>query len=233
MAEISRIEGVSRDTVYKYLAKDDFSPEPPSPRKDRPSILDPFKPLIDQWLEDDRREWRKQRHTARRVYERLRDEHGYTGSEITVSRYVKRAREAARLPQEQYGDLDWPPGEAQADFGEADFRVWGVRTRLCYFVLSFPFSNVGIAQVFGGENAECVCEGLKRVFEFVGGVPLRIVFDNATGVGRRVCGEVRTTETFGRFAAHYGFEFSFCNPRSGNEKGNVERKVDYLMLALL
>ena len=99
---------------------------------------------------------------------------------------------------------------------------------MSFFVLSFPFSNMGFAQVFPSENAECVCQALKQTFEYVGGVPARIVFDNATGVGRRVCDEVRTTETFAAFAAHYGFAFSFCNPYSGHEKGNVESKVRFV-----
>ena len=63
------------------------------------------------------------------------------------------------------------------------------------------------------------------MFEFCGGVPLRLVFDNATGVGRRVGEAISTADTFERFAAHYGFEFTFCNPYSGNEKGAVENAV--------
>lgn len=146
-------------------------------------------------------------------------------SETTVSRYVKAARAERRSRSDCFLDLVWAPGEAQADFGEADFYVRGARRRLKYFVLVFPHSNVGLAQVMPGENAECVCLGLRRVFERIGGVPSRIVFDNATGVGRKMCGEVRTAELFGACAAHYAFDFSFCNPRSGNEKGSVENKV--------
>lgn len=88
------------------------------------------------------------------------------------------------------------PGEAQADFGEADFYVRGMRTTLSFFVMTFPYSNVGLAQVFPGETSECVCQALRNVFEHVGGVPTKIVFDNATGVGRRVGGGVRTTDVF-------------------------------------
>ena len=84
---------------------------------------------------------------------------------------------------------------------------------------------VGLTQVFWGETAECVCQGLRNVFEFVGGVPRRAVLDNATEVGGRVGGEVRTSELFRRFAAHYGLDHAFANPCSGNEKGNVENKV--------
>ena len=99
---------------------------------------------------------------------------------------------------------------------------------LFYLVVDFPFSNVGLVQLFWSENAECVCQGLKNVFEYIDGVPMRLVFDNATGVGHRVGDAIHTTKTFEAFATHYGFSFSFCNPRSGHEKGAVEAKVRYV-----
>ena len=91
------------------------------------------------------------------------------------------------------------PADMQVDFGQADFYVVGVRTRLHHLVCDFPFSNVGLAQVFPGENAECVCEGLMAVFSYICGVPRRIVFDNATGVGRKMCGVIRTSKLFAAF----------------------------------
>ena len=118
------------------------------------------------------------------------------------------------------------PGRLRA--GQADFRVRGVVTRGHFLVVTFPHSNVGLAQVFWGETAECACQGLRDVFEFLGGVPLRAVFDNATEVGRRVGTEIRTSALFRRFAAHYGLDYSFTNPYSGNEKGSVENKVGTL-----
>lgn len=125
----------------------------------------------------------------------------------------------------QFLKLEWATGEAQVDFGVCDFRVLGVVREAHHLVVTFPFSNVSLAQSFWGETSECVCEGLKAVFEFCDGVPLRLVFDNATGVGRRVGERVSAADTFERFAAHYGFEFAFCNPASGNEKGAVENAV--------
>lgn len=223
ISEIAKTLEVSRNTVYKYLNEVDLSPKMPV-KESRTSILDPYKNLIVSWLEEDRRTWKKQRHTAKRIWERLVDEEGLKVSESTVRHYVCRLKKELRFPKEEFLDLVWAPGEAQADFGEADF--YG--RRLSYFVLTFPFSNVGLAQVFPSENGECVCQALKNIFEFVGGVPLRIVFDNATGVGRRICGVVRTAKTFASFAAHYGFSYSFCNPDSGHEKGNVENKVGFI-----
>src|SRR5699024_12331407 len=74
---------------------------------------------------------------------------------------------------------------------------------------------------------ECVCQGLQDIFEFIGGVPPLLIFDNATGVGRRIGDAIHESELFSRFRAHYHFRVRFCNPYSGWEKGNVERKVDY------
>lgn len=227
ITDIANKTGVSRDTVYKYLRKDDFSPQIPT-KTEHPSKLDPYRQIIESWLDSDRANWRKQRHTYRRIHQRLQEEFGLQVSESAVNRYVRKLKEARKDKADDYLDLDWAPGEAQADFGEADFYMRGTRMRMHYFVLTFPYSNVGFTQVLPGENAECVCTGLKAIFEYIGGVPARIVFDNATGIGKRVCQQVRTTELFGSFAAHYDFSYSFCNPASGNEKGNVENKVGYI-----
>lgn len=227
VSEIARKVGVSRNTVYAKLADPDLSPRIPV-KHPRGKILDRYRCVIESWLDEDALTWRKQRHTARRIWQRLRDEYGVECCESTVRHYVRDLRMERRSPSDSYLDLVWSPGEAQADFGEADFAVFGTKRRLSFFVLSFPYSNMGFAQVFPGENAECVCQALKQIFEYAKGVPTRIVFDNATGVGRRVCGKVRTTETFTAFAAHYGFAFSFCNPNAGHEKGNVESKVRFV-----
>lgn len=224
VTQISKKTGVCRDTVYKYRDMEDMSPKLPMKRGAR-SKLDPYKPLIDQWLEDDLKCNRKQRHTARRVHDRLVEEQGADVSISTVERYVKEAKAALGRQRDSYLDLTWAPGEAQADFGETDAYVRGIRARLSYFAMTFPFSNVGLVQMFPGENAECVCQALRNMFEFLGGVPTKIVFDNAAGVGRRVGDMVRTTDLFERCSAHYGFRFRFCNVHSGNEKGNVENKV--------
>lgn len=119
----------------------------------------------------------------------------------------------------------WLPGECRVDFGQADFRVRGVVTRGHFLVVTFPHPDVGLAQVFCGETAECACQGLRDVFGFLGGVPLRAAFDNATEVGHRVGAQIVTSELFRRFAAHYGLDYSFTNPHSGNEKGSAGNKV--------
>jgi len=225
LAEIARATGHDVKTVRKYLEMDDFSPRPPA-KKVFPSKLDPYKDQIDRWLDEDGGTWRKQWHTAKRIHDRLSEEvPGYDCSYSTVQRYVKERRRAAG--ERAYLELTWYPGESQADFGEADFCEGGITGRRKYLTLSFPFSNNGFSQVFGGETAECVCQGLSDIFAYIGGVPPVIVFDNASGVGRRLGEAITESDLFRRFRCHYGFEARFCNPASGHEKGNVERKVAF------
>jgi len=226
IAGIARELAIDEKTVRKYLQQEDFSPHLPEVTE-RPSKLDPHKDLIDKWLEADQGIWRKQRHTAKRIHDRLKAESpGYECAYNAVQRYVKdklRAQRALKASQE----LVWHPGEAQCDFGEADFLERGEAVRMKYLTLSFPYSNDSFSQVFGGETAECVCQGLKDIFSYLGGVSPVIVFDNATGVGRRVGDVIHEAKLFGRMRAHYGFSVRFCNPESGYEKGNVESKIGY------
>ena len=228
ISEIARATGRSWPTVKKWLEAKDLSPKPPV-AKARPSKLDPYKPKIDRILAEDMHQWRKQRHTAKRIWERLRDEDGADVSQRTVSRYVRKRKQELTRELVGFLDLVWAPGEAQADFGEADVFIKSQRTRVHYFVLVFPHSNVGICQVFPAENAECCMEGLKACFEWLGGVPRRVVFDRASGIAKVLAdGSARRTEAFSRFCAHYGFEARFCNAASGWEKGCVEAKVGHI-----
>ena len=223
-SEIRAETGFSYPTIRKYRAKDDFSPGRPT-ESARPSKLDPYVPFIEEMLAEDARCYRKQRHTAKRIDERLRDEHGWKGSYSTVQRRVRQIKALRRSPSEQFNDLEWPAGSMQVDFGQADFDMPAGRERMHFLPCSFPQSNHALVQVFGDEKAVCVIQGLEDVFEHIGGVPPAIVFDNATEVGRRMCGVIRESELFRAFRMHYGFDAVFCNPRSGHEKGNVENKV--------
>lgn len=232
-ASIARDTGVSEPTVRKRLREADFSERPPEVgRVPESPLLAPYTGLIDSLLAEDRRCRRKQRRTTKRVCGGLVGERGFEGSYSTVRRYVKRrrgelaveldAREAQGHPL-----LDRAPGECQADF-----RVRGVVTRGHFLMGALPYPDVGLSRVFWGETAECVCQGLRNVFEFAGGVPLRAVFDNATEVGRRIGAVVTTSGLFRRFAAHYGLGCGFTNPYSGNEKGSVENKVGAIRRSL-
>lgn len=218
---------LGRKTVAKYMAQEAF--DTMAVRiVELPSRLDPFKEKIDEWLEEDRRMRFKQRHTATRVHERLKEEFGdaFLCSYSIVQRYLKTRKSRRVVPGSL--ELVWSPGEAQGDFGEADVISEGVAVTIKYLVLSFPASNAAYVQAFRGETAECVAQGLRDIFHHIGGVPLRIVFDNASGIGRRVGEKITMSQLFLRFKCHYGFSVSFCNPASGNEKGNVENKVGYV-----
>lgn len=147
-----------------------------------------------------------------------RDEEGYTGSYSTAQRYVKRrreemARERDRRDAEGFPTPRWLPGEVQVDFGEADFRVRGAVARGKYLAVAFPHSDVGLTQVFWGETAECVCQGLRDVFEFVGGVPGRAVFDNATEVG--------TVKILAHFPTAHGPASGTATPPTASRPGSA------------
>jgi transposase len=228
MRKIAKDMHLSRNTVRAYLKKDDFSPAAPV-KTVRPSILDPFKSFIDSVLESDKLEWRKQRHTAVRLFDRLRKEHGYTGSYNTVVTYVRaRKAEMSQSIKDEYNDLVWAPGFVQFDFGDAYFKEGENKPQKSFAVFDFVHSNQGFTQIFDGETSECLCQGLKDVFEFIGGVPHTIIFDGTSAVGRRFAGIIKESRLFMAFRLHYGFDFRVCSPNSGHEKGGVESKVDWI-----
>jgi transposase len=204
--QIANRMNVSRDTVAKYAGKQDCSPKPER-MVQRPSKLDACRPVVDQWLEGDRFMPRKQRHTARRVFDRLVAEQGFQGSYSVVQRYVKHWRQEHRLPSEGFMELQWHPGEAQVDFGMAQAVLGGSRVDVHCLVVTLPFSNMRYVVALPGENAACVCYGLRLVFEHIGMAPLVLVFDNATGAGHRVSRDrVTVVRLFELFCSHYRVE---------------------------
>ena len=189
--EIAIIMGCDWRTVRKYVDMGDFNCPPPAPASTEvhKSKLDPFKFLIDEWLQADKLAPRKQRHTAKRVYKRLKDEvDGFDCSYRLVALYVKHRKEELRLKKtDGYIPLEHHPGEGQADFGTADFYENGRHHHEAkYLVLSFPYSNGGFLQLSYGENMECLLEGLVAVFEHIGGVPTEIWFDNTRTIVTKV-----------------------------------------------
>ena len=225
---IARDLNVSRDTVRKYALMEDCSPKP-KPSTTRPRKLDGFTPVIDEWLQADRFMPRKQRHTAKRVYDRLVTEKGFTGSYCAVQRYVKQWRQEHRPACDGFMELEWRPGVMQVDFGEAVVVLAGVKTKVHCLVASFPYSNKRYVVALPGENAQCVCEGLVEIFEHIGLVPMVLVMDNATGAAHRTAWDkITIVGLFQLFLEHYRIEARFCNPRSGWEKGSVENAVGFL-----
>jgi len=231
LREIARRTCKDFRTVRKYAYQDNWSP----PAKIR-TVPEEFPtigihiPIINKILENDEREPRKQRHTVKRIYDRLCDEHGYKGSYSSVKRYVAIRKIEMQKFKESFLPLDKPPGHAQVDFGK--FKYYDAFERSCdghALIVSFPYANTGWMQVFPSENQECLLEGLKRIFYHIDGVPIRVRCDNmTTAVVQILEGAERViTEGFYRFMLHHRFKSDFCNPGKGNEKGNVENKVGY------
>ncbi|MFA4885522.1 MAG: IS21 family transposase [Desulfotomaculaceae bacterium] len=232
ISQIARETGRDRKTVRYYLEKDDWNDELPKIENEAGyPKLDPYKSDIDYWLAEDKKAKRKQRHTARRVYDRLTDKYGdsFDCSYRTVAGYVATKKKEVFGKKAGYLPLEHIPGEAQADFGDAEFYENGTFYNGKHLNLSFPYSNQGYTQLFKGENQECLFEGLKTMFEYIGGIPGRIWFDNASTMVTKVLknSERKLTEDFTRFMEHYRFEAAFCNVNAGHEKGNVEGKVGY------
>lgn len=233
ISQIARELGYDRKTIRAYIQKDDWNQEVPNPKKENDfPKLEPFKATINEWLEEDKRARRKQRHTAKRVYDRLREEFPdtFNCSYRTVAGYVAmKKKEIFGKERGGYLPLEHIPGEAQVDFGASDFFLNGKLFSGYHLNLSFPHSNQGFVQLFKGENQQCLFEGLIAIFEYIGGVPTRIWFDNASTIVTKVIkgGGRNLTDDFLRFMEHYQFEAVFCNPDAGHEKGNVECKVGY------
>jgi len=213
------------DTLQRILTY----PEPPKyeqkrPRK-KPKIGD-FVPIIHEILKSDQQVHRKQRHTAKRIFDRLQGEHGYEGGCTGVKDVVRAWKQQHK---EVFLPLSHPPGEGQVDFGEADVVLRGETTRVALFVMTLPYSDALFCQVFPRECTEAFLEGHRRAFEFFGGVPRRISYDNSKIAVAKITGSRsrEVTREFLRLESHYLFEHHFCLVRRPNEKGHVERLVDF------
>ena len=224
--EASRVFGLHRDTVRKMLA---YSAPPgyrrqTSPRRPK---LEPYTGVIDRILDDDHRVPRKQRHTAQRIFERLRDEYGFGGGYTTVKDYV---REHRRRTQEMFVPLSHAPGHAQCDFGEALVVIGGVQQKAHYFVLDLPHSDGCFIKAYPAETTEAFLDGHVSAFAFLGGAPQSILYDNTKLAVARILGDGRRkrTRAFTELQSHYLFEDRFGRPGKGNDKGKVEGMVGYV-----
>jgi transposase len=190
-------------------------------------VLGPFLAVIHQIVDDDRRAPRKQRHTARRIFERLRDEHGYGGCSSIVRDAVRAYKQSQA---EVFVPLLHPPGEAQVDFGRAEVVVAGESVKAALFVLTLPYSNARFACLFPRECTEAFHEGHVRAFAFVGGVPSRVTYDNSKIAVTKFTGPHarELTGEFLRLQAHFGFAAHFCRAGEAHEKGHVEGGVGYV-----
>jgi len=227
--ELARRFRVHRRDVRQALASA-VPPERKRPERSAP-ILDAWKPTIDGWLLADRLAPRKQRHTARRVWQRLIDEHQAQVGESTVRRYVAEVRRRMDVPlvevmvpqQHRLG------AEAEVDFGTAGVILAGVPVEVSMFVMRLSASGRGYVRAYLNECQEVFLDGHVRGFEHFGGVPERIRYDNLKAAVERVLkGRDRVeSDRFVALRSHYGFDSFFCHPglKGSHEKGGVEGEV--------
>jgi len=217
--------GISRKSVRKMVA---FS-VPPGYRREQPAKrpkLGAWVGVIDAILDDDKQRPAKQRHTAKRVWERLREEHQFTGGYTIVKDYLRSSKLGSR---EMFVPLVHPAGEAQADFGEALVVIGGVECKAHYLAMDLPHSDDCFVVAFPAETTEAFLEGHAKAFAYFGGVPTRILYDNTKIAVAKILGgtERQRTRAFSELQSHYLFVDKFGRPAKGNDKGKVEGLVGY------
>jgi len=225
--QILRETGMHWRTLEKVLA----NPEPPGYRAKAPRPrpkLGPFLDRVARILEEDKGCPRKQRHTAKRIFDRIRAE-GYQGGYTAVKRAV---RDLKRVRREVFVPLAHRPGEAQVDFGYALVNVAGGLRKVAFFVMALPHSDALFVQAFERECTETFWEGHVRGFEFFAGVPRRITYDNSRVMVAKIVGprQRRLTHGFLQLKSHYLFDHHFCLVQRPNEKGVVEGTVKFARL---
>jgi transposase len=222
---VAREFGIARKTIQKMLR---YSVPPGYQRQQavkRPK-LGPWLGVIDAILEQDKTRPAKQRHTATRIFERLKAEHGFSGGYTIVKDYVRTAELRSR---EMFVPLRHAPGEAQADFGEALVVVDGVERKAHFLAMDLPHSDDGFVVAFPAETTEAFLEGHVRAFAYFDGVPTRILYDNTKIAVAKILGgeERQKTRAFSELQSHYLFADKFGRPAKGNDKGKVEGLVGY------
>jgi transposase len=212
-------------TIQKILSH----VEPPgycqTTARDKPKI-GLFIPIIHEILEADKKVHRKQRHTGKRIFDRLCSEHGYTGGITVIRDEIRRWK---RSTAEVFMPLSHPPGEAQFDFGEAKAVYRGREIKVMFCVMSLPYSDAFFCQAFPRECTETFQEGHVRAFEFFDGVPKRISYDNSKIAVAKIVGRRggKPTAEFLRLQSHHLYEHHFCLVRRPNEKGHTEGLVKF------
>ncbi|SCX76800.1 IS21 family transposase [Alkaliphilus peptidifermentans] len=230
--KISKNLGVARQTVRKALDSSEIPKYNLTKPKPSP-VLDSFKDVIIEWLKQDETAPKKQRHTARRIYHRLCEEHDFTGSESTVRRFI-------RLHKDQQKEIhiplsaDWGE-QAQVDWGRAKIYINDKEREVSLFCMRLKASLTPFVWASPTEKLEAFLEGHKRAFEWLDGVPRNLVYDNPkTAVTKILKGPNREEHVvFSSLRAHYLFDSEFCNPARGNEKGTVENLVKFVRLNVM
>jgi transposase len=229
--QIAREQHHSRETVRKALTNSSPTQYYSEESRDCP-VMGPYQDIVDRWLLDDQKAPRKQRHTARRIYERLREEYLFQGAESTVRRFVRLRKEALQIGgPDVFIPLEFSPGQdGQVDFGEAQVIVAGERLVAQYLLMILGYSTLPFLMAFPHQRQEAFFEGHVAAFQFFGGAPRRLWYDNLPQAVQRVLeGRNRKEQqAFVSLRSHYLFESRFCTPGQGHEKGLVENQVGYV-----
>lgn len=230
ISEIMKMTGHSRNTIKKALRGEAWSYKERE-RQVYP-VLGPYLKIVDKWLEEDKASPKKQRHTGRRIYSRLKDEHDYQGAESTVRRYVREAKARLGMNASQaYIPLDPEVGlEAEVDWGTAMAIIQKSRVRLKYFCMRSKYSGMHFVRFYPCERQQAFFDAHMRAFDFFGGIFPTLIYDNLTTAVQKILkGKGRKEqEAFGRFRSFYNFEARYCNPSQGHEKGGVEGMVGFV-----
>lgn len=224
---IAKTLGISRNTVAKYCDGSALPWERKTPERVSPVIKDDVTAFIRACLQEDEEPgFKKQKHTAKRIYDRLVEERGFTGGESTIRRKVREIR--AGLPQ-VFIPLQFDPGEAiQIDWGEAEIYNSGRKERVNLFCARLCFSCRPVVLAYHRQDEESFCDAIVRTFNIIGGVTNRIIFDNGRVAVKKGFGSHATMQnSYASLSAHYGFDAVFCNPAEGHEKGLVEGLVGW------
>jgi transposase len=230
ISELARMTGHPRNTVKKAIRGEPWGYKE---RKQQSfPALGSYLPVITEWLKKDKEQPKKQRHTARRIYNRLRVEHGYTGGESTVRRYVRMARLELGLDPSTQAFIPCEPDagrEAEVDWGTTTAVLAEETVRLKFFCMRSKYSGKHFVRLYPCERQQAFFDAHIKAFQFFGGVFPVLIYDNlTTAVHKILQGRGRIEQDgFRKFKAFHNFEARFCNPASGHEKGGVEGLVGF------
>lgn len=227
---ISKRLGIARQTVKKYCEGNTHPDVRKEYHRESEVLTQDVLNFIRSCLDEDRKEnLSKQWHTAKRIYDRLVFEKGFRGAESTIRNAVKALRVEMDISPQADIPLEYDPGDAiQIDWGEATAYIDGRKTKFYFFCGRLCYSCAIFVQAFYSQNKESFLEAQQKMFDFFGGVPRRLIFDNAKVAVKEGFGlHAKATDSYSAFAAHYAFKTDFCNIASGNEKGLVENLVGY------
>lgn len=230
MRSIAKELGISRQTVKKYCEGATHPEVRKNYQREPDVITDKIKAFIlSCFREDEDENLKKQKHTAKKIYDRLIVEKRFTGSYSTIRAIVSSLRAERTVPPQSSVPLSYAPGEAiQIDWGEATVYIDGQRTKLYTFCGRLCYSCDIFVQVYKAANQEAFLEAQQLMFDFFGGTPRRLIFDNAKVAVKEGFGiHAKPQDKYLSFSAHYAFSLDFCNPASGNEKSLVENLVGY------